>query len=79
MLDIKQKSHPPTVEGKQLKNNPLVFWLIQTHKRSVHRVLTLVDMVDQQLERATVEETELPAKQIVRFIRIGVGTQPLRS
>jgi hypothetical protein len=30
-------------------------------------------------ERATVEETELPAKQIVRFIRIGVGTQPLRK
>ena len=26
------------VEGKQLKNNPLVFWLIQTHKGSVHRV-----------------------------------------
>ena len=30
------------------------------------------------MERATVEETELPAKQIVRFNRIGVGTQPLR-
>ena len=31
------------------------------------------------LERATVKETGLPAKQIARFYRVGVGTLPLRK